>query len=239
LGSVFVPREDRPSKGELRVTWAVDPKRGATEPLAWLPLVDRLFNRTGLELKVQGGAIDQIGRADTPLVYLGGALSEPLTAGELRGLVRYINDGGTLLVETIGGRGGYADQVLRQLEAVFGEQSIPLENSHPIITGDGLVGGYDQRVVGYRRYSTLNRGLVETPRLEAIRVGGRVAVIASREDLSLGVLGTKRWGVDGYDIDSSRKLLSNILLYTAQQGPRAGADVVSTGAGGAGDNGAE
>jgi len=28
-------------------------------------------------------------------------------------------------------------------------------------------------------------------------------------------LGSQRWGIDGYDTDSARGLLSNILLYTA------------------------
>lgn len=214
-GDVFVAREAKPVRGTLDVAWVVDAKAGAVEPLAWLPMVDRLFNRTGFELVGQGVSIDQMSEVQTPLAYLGGAEPRQLTAGELRGLVKYLNGGGTVLVENIGGRGSYADRVLRQLESVFDEQAVPIDPGHPIITGEGIDGGYDCRDVEYRRYSTLNRGLVQTPRLEMIRVDGRLAVIASREDLSLGVLGSKRWGIDGYDTASARALLSNILLYTA------------------------
>ncbi len=222
LHTPIVARDDTPSRGELMVTRAVPPGRDVIEPLAWLPLVNHFYNRTGLELTGQQMPLDQIDRADTPLVYLGGSDVHRLSAEQLRGLVKYVNRGGTILIETIGGRGGFTDGVLRQLQAVFGAQAAPLDADHPIITGRGLTGGaggsggYDQRKVGYRRYSTLNKGLLTTPRLEAIRVDGRPVVIASREDLSLGVMGSQRWGIDGYDTDSARGLVSNILLYTAR-----------------------
>jgi hypothetical protein len=216
LESPFVVREDKPSRGVLKVTRGVDIGNDMIEPLAWLPFVNQFFNRTGLDLAGLLMPLDEIGRADTPLVHLGGGEICRLSAPQLRGLVQYINRGGTVLVETIGGRGGFADEVLRQLEAVFGEEAAPLALAHPIITGEGLAGGYDQCGVGYRRYSTLNKGLVETPRLEAIWSAGRPIVIASREDMSLGVLGSRRWGVDGYDIESARRLLTNILLFTAK-----------------------
>ena len=50
-------------------------------------------------------------------------------------------------------------------------------------------------------------------RLLSINLDGRAALIASHEDLSLGVMGSRRWGVDGYDIDTARRLLTNILLF--------------------------
>ncbi len=227
LGSPFVARDDKPPRGVLEVTRAVDPRLELVEPLAWMPFGNYFFNRTGLELAGRGVPLDEISEAKTPLVYLGGGEAQRLSAAQLRGLVQYISRGGTVLVETIGGRGDYADQVLRQLQAVFGEQAVPLELDHPIIAGRGLTGGYDQRRVSYRRYSTLNKGLVESPRLEAIWVDRRPVVIVSREDLSLGVMGSKRWGVDGYDIESARGLLTNILLYTAE-GKRQDADAAAT-----------
>ena len=214
---IFVPRVEQPLNGQLRVTRAVHSSNGAVEPLAWLPLVDRLFNQTGLELIGEGCPIEQVGGVDTSLVYLGGALPQRLTAAQMRGIVQYVRGGGTLFVENIGGRGRYADELIRQLEAVFSEETIPLDLSHPIITGEGYAGGTDRRSVVYRRYSTLNRGLVDMPRLEALIIDGRPAVIASREDLSMGVLGTRWWGIDGYETESARGLLTNILLYTWQQ----------------------
>ncbi len=225
LDAFSTERHNRPVAGKLRVVHAISQGQSPLEPLAWYPLAGRFFNRTGYELVVRGMSIDRVPEIQARIVYLGGAQSRRLSAKELRLLIGFINRGGTILIETIGGRGSYAAGVLRQFEAVFGEQAVPLGAAHPIVTGKGLAGppgvGYDMRRVNYRRYSTLNRGPVDAPRLLSISVDGRDVVIASHEDLSLGVLGSRRWGIDGYDVDSARSLLTNILLYTADD-PDAG-----------------
>lgn len=216
-----VERDDRPATGTLRVLRLIEPGREPLEPLAWRPVVNRLFNRTGITLEIQDTLIDQLDEAAAPIVYLGGADAKRLTPRELRRLTGVVTRGGTILIETIGGRGGFTFELLPQFEAVFGESAVPLSSDHPIVTGNGLgaaagkAGGYDQRRVSFRRYSTLTRGPVDTPRLLSINVAGRAAVIASHEDLSLGAMGSRRWGIDGYDTDSARGLLSNILLYAA------------------------
>ncbi len=216
-----VARQARPAAGLLRVLRITEPGREPIEPLAWQPLVDRFFNRTGIGLEVQDASMDQLDLADAPLVYLGGSGVKRLTAPELRLLTGYVGRGGTVLVETIGGRGDYTLEMLRQFEAVFGTQAAPLGPSHPIVTGKGFgatvgdIRGEDMRRVAFRRYSNLTRGPVDAPRLLSINLDGRAAVIASNEDLSLGVMGCRHWGIDGYDSDTARGLLSNILLYTA------------------------
>lgn len=210
--------DDKPVARTLQVFRAFDQDQHPVEPLAWYPLGDPFFNRTGYKLKVHGVSFGHVDEIQTSLLYMGGVHAQRLSAEELRRLVRHINRGGTILIETIGGRGAYADEMLQQLEAVLGERAVPLDTEHPIITGKGLAGppdaGYDMRRVTYRRYSTLNRGPVSSPRLLSINVNGRDVVIASLEDFSMGVLGSRRWGVDGYDVDSARSLLTNILLYT-------------------------
>ena len=212
---VIVSLNDSPYRGMLRVVRGVSAEDEVVEPLAWLPLVNRLYNDTGIELTGGAELIARVGELDAPLVYLGGSSSKRLSPDEVRGVVKYIRGGGTVFVENIGGRGTYADEVLRQLEAVFSEQAVPLDQNHPILTGEGYHGGTDQSSIVYRRYSTLNRGLVDTPRLEGITIDGRVAVIASREDISMGVLGARWWGIDGYETESARGLLTNMLLYVA------------------------
>lgn len=219
LAPPWVGREDRPAAGLLRVLRITEPGQEPLEPLAWRPLVNLFFNRTGIGLEVQDVQVDQLDAAEAPLVYLGGSEVRRLSAKELRQLTGYVQRGGTILVETIGGRGDYALQMLRQFEAVFGAQAAPLGASHPIVTGKGFgatvgeIRGDDMRRAAFRRYSNLTRGQVDTPRLLSINLGGRAAVIASNEDLSLGVMGCRHWGIDGYDTETARGLLGNILLY--------------------------
>ena len=50
------------------------------------------------------------------------------------------------------------------------------------------------------------------PRLAAITVGSRPAVIFSHEDISLGLVGVRHWHVMGYEPFSARRLATNILL---------------------------
>ncbi|RME28656.1 MAG: DUF4159 domain-containing protein [Candidatus Zixiibacteriota bacterium] len=164
---------------------------------------------------MEAGSID--------LVYLGGSEAFSLSPTTIRNLVAYLNNGGTVLIETIGGRGGFAAAVTRQLESVLGEQALPVDSRHPIITGamkntQGDSVGVDMRRVAYRRYSTVTRGPVDEPRLLTLTVNGRVAVIISHEDLALGVMGCQRWGIDGYDTGSARGLMQNILLYAVHTG---------------------
>jgi hypothetical protein len=216
----FVPREDGPSRGMVTVVRAIQEDQAPLEPLAWLPLANRFFNETGREVELHLTPIDRAEDFGAHLVYLGGADERRLSAPQLRHVIGFIHRGGTVLIETIGGRGRHTEVLVKQLESVLGDRAVPIDPAHPIITGEGLSragaeGGFDIRRVSYRRFSTLNRGPVDSPRLLSIKVDGRDAVIASHEDLSLGVLGARRWGVDGYDVGSARGLLANILLYAA------------------------
>jgi Domain of unknown function (DUF4159) len=215
LRSPFVARNDVSPVGKLVVLRAAEPDRPEVEPLAWQPMRNRFFNRTGLELVTRYQPLERAPAPDVSLVYLGGVEAERLSPAEMRALVGFVNRGGTVLVESIGGRGDYAGAVLRQLQAVFDAKAAPLAADHPIVTGVGLPGGYDQRVTAYRRFTVLNMSPADAPRLVSIDVAGRSVVIGSHEDLSLGVLGARRWGVNGYGVESAREILTNILLYAA------------------------
>jgi Domain of unknown function (DUF4159) len=215
-----VDRVERTDVPMLRVMVAIDDEHRMLEPLSWLPLANPLYNDTGYDLKLMRMPIERISGTQSKLVYLGGAEARRLTPRQLRLLVVYVQGGGTILIETIGGRGDYTQEVLRQFEAVFGQPAIPLSADHPIISGEGLaVSGDAQGDITYRRYSTLNRGLVGSARLLSINLDGRAAIIASHEDLSLGVMGSRRWGIDGYEIDTARRLLTNILLFAEAYQP--------------------
>ncbi|MEZ6189817.1 MAG: DUF4159 domain-containing protein [Phycisphaerales bacterium] len=215
----WVEPQDRPKAGLLRVLRINEPGTQPLEPLAWQPLINRFFNQTGIGIEVNDVSIDQLEETEAPLVYLGGSAVKRLTAQELRLLTGYVQRGGTVLIETIGGRGDFTQEMLRQFEAVFGGQAAILGANHPVVAGKGFgetvgdIPGEDMRRVTFRRYSNLTRGQIDAPRLLSINLDGRAAVIASNEDLSLGVMGCRHWGIDGYDTDAARGLLTNILLY--------------------------
>ena len=55
------------------------------------------------------------------------------------------------------------------------------------------------------------------PRVRGIKVGDRLAVFYSREDLSAGLVGEPVDGIIGYEPATATQIMRNILLY-AQAG---------------------
>jgi len=53
------------------------------------------------------------------------------------------------------------------------------------------------------------------PRLGAIIHKGRIAVVFSRDDLTVGLLGYPCWGLRGYSPESSFEIMRNLLLYAS------------------------
>ncbi len=219
LDAFNVQRASRRTTGRVNAVRVLLDDKPPLEPMAWYPMAERLFNRSGVELKMQSVGVDQLDLASASIAHFAGAEPRKLSPEQLRTVAHYIQRGGTVLIETIGGRRGFADQMLHQIESVLGEKALPLPAEHRVITGVGLADGWDMRHVGYRRFSTLHRGPVDSPRLLSIRVNGRDAVFVSHEDLSMGALGVGYWGIDGYDKNSARGLLGNILLLVSQETP--------------------
>ena len=70
--------------------------------------------------------------------------------------------------------------------------------------------------VGYRPYARKLLGQeIKTPQLRGVDVGGRAAVLFSREDLSAGMVGEPVDGILGYSPASTTAIVQHILLLNA------------------------
>ena len=181
----------------------------------WPSLAVEFFNRTGIELKVADVELEKVADSDLPLLHLAGVQRVELTEAQLAAVADYTRRGGTLLVETAGGRGKFAGAIAGQLRELFDADPAPLPADSPLLTGEGLVGAYDVRRAEYRRHAAMGPG--KRNRLLALIIDARPAVIISREDLSLGVLGLRRVDVLGYQPQSARRIVANILLAANAQ----------------------
>ncbi|MEM1028104.1 MAG: DUF4159 domain-containing protein [Planctomycetota bacterium] len=230
----------REASGEIAVVRALHDGNADAEPLALEIAGIELFNRSGKTLNIttrpmsalmpaaaaaeaefEGDAEVQ-GETETQtlglpaLVNLSGTGSPAFTEDQIAGITRFVEAGGTVLVETVGGLGPFADEAAAQLVEPLGGERRWLEATHPIITGEGLDGGTDATRVTYRSYTQLKGSPGTGPSLAAIFVGERPAVIISARDLSIGALGSRHYRVNGYAPDSARDLLSNLLLWAEQ-----------------------
>ncbi len=213
------PRRDRPVEAEVAVVRAMYGGNWNPEPLAWEPLRRWLFNRTGVELALRDEPLRQIDRLDAPLVHLAGVEPVRFTDAELGAIHRYVRRGGTVLVETVGGRGRFSVEAERQLARLFGSLGSSIPTDSPVLSGGSDQASFAVRRVVYRPFSVLTLHAGHRPRLAVHRVGGRPAVLVSHEDLSLGAMGLTYWPVNGYDNATARRLLGNLLLMMRDRRP--------------------
>lgn len=186
------------------------------EPAAFEMLGNHLFNRASTDLKVEQIDLASIADASVKLVVLNGISDITLSDDELAAMKAFVEKGGTIFVETVGGQGAFTRGIEGQLNKLFQTNAVRMDPDHPIITGSGVTGGYDNREVAYTRFTMTQLNVGNRPRFTAYYQGDRPAVILSSEDVSLGLLNVRHWGILGYDHDSARRLMTNLVLATKE-----------------------
>jgi hypothetical protein len=148
---------------------------------------------------------------EADLTIVSGVDAYTLDDDELASIDAYLAQGGTILIETTGGRGTFSRSMEQQLAKHLGSSARSLART-PIVTGDGIRGAVDCRIVRYTAATWPVLGTLEQrPRLRGIELDGRVAVLFSHEDLVHALLGRPVWDVVGYEAEAARRLLRNIL----------------------------
>ena len=212
----FVSRKKRNVSGEMVVGRAKYDGNWLPEPASWKLLGNPMFNKTGVNIKTADVELSSLSGATQKFIHLAGTNAYTLKNAEREAIKQYVAGGGTILVETVGGIGDFASNVEKQLAGVFKNPAVPLGSSDALISGEGISGGYDCSRVSWRWRTVQTMAVGSRPRLAAILIDGRPAVIISHEDLSLGMMGLRHWHVMGYSQKSSRQLATNILLSASK-----------------------
>lgn len=223
-------RDQHPAVWVAQAKFGPQNKLGNPEPASWTAVRNLLGTDAGLNVQwsqlplseVGGGTMQVQGAAQRiALLHIAGARLDQdhkLTDGEKAAIRDFVAGGGTVLVEGVGGRSEFAVNMASQLQDVFGAGASRLSSVDPVISGTAGVAGRSVGKVTYRRFSVI-QGAKPRPRLGAISVGGRAAVIFSSEDLSQAALGIRHWGINGYEIDDARQILVNLLLAASKPAP--------------------
>jgi hypothetical protein len=136
-------------------------------------------------------------------------------------LRRFVEGGGTLIVDAAGGSVDFADSAESELSAIFGPEVArqlkrPLPPSNPLYNmPNGKIATFNFRPFGEKIV-----GLLHGPQIKAITIGDRPAVFFSREDLSAGLVGQPVDGLIGYDPTTATDIMRNLILF-AGLGPTA------------------
>jgi hypothetical protein len=178
------------------------------EPGGWVRLRNVMRNADGVDLVVEpvvlgAGKLDAFSAA-----HLTGTAKLTFDDAARAQLERFVRAGGTLVVDAAGGAEAFASSAEAEVKKLI--EGTRLE----ILPADhALFAGKEPLKVAFRAaVQKALTGKSAAPRIKAIRVGGRPAILVSREDLSAGLVGQPADGILGYSPATATELMRRILL---------------------------
>jgi hypothetical protein len=182
------------------------------EPGGWRRLATVLHNRQKLDLKIEPIKLGEGKLSTYKLAHLTGTTEFKLDNASRDELKRFIDSGGTLVVDAAGGTSAFAASVEKLFAELFPGKLQPLPADHALFSA----GGQTLTTFKYREFARRVFGALNSPRLRTIELNGRVAVIYSAEDLSGGLVGQNVDGIIGYDPTTATELMTKIVLYASK-----------------------
>jgi hypothetical protein len=147
----------------------------------------------------------------SPIATLTGTDAKVFTPAESSALAAYVRAGGTLLIDATGGENAFTrsvrDTLLPTAFADASQQQI--EPGHPLLKDPD--GPPDGSVLRLRPYAIERLGKVAPP-MQLLKLG-KGYVVFSALDLTGGLLGTRTWGVLGYQPASVEKFVRNLITW--------------------------
>ncbi|MBI5725829.1 MAG: DUF4159 domain-containing protein [Planctomycetes bacterium] len=148
----------------------------------------------------------------TTLAIMSGTGRFTLPAADKDALKKYADSGGTILLESAGGSGGFFESAQELAGELWGKDKIvQIPADCPLYQIKDMT----VEKVRYRRATAKRIGAAKEPRLMGVMRGDRPFVILSREDLSGGLVGYSILGLDGYEPDSAFEIMRNIVILAS------------------------
>jgi len=191
------------------------------EPLAYERFKRLLAIQARVKLEVLGPVeMAQVNTTGAKIAALTGTDAFTTTAEDRGEMKKFIESGGTLIVDGGGGSAAFNEAAEVLLRAMFGRDAIrPLSSRAEVYRIPGFV----ITSVKYRRQAKVILGRVRVPNLRGVMVGQRVGAIFSKEDITGGLVGCPCYSSIGYEPTSAYEVMRNCLLYAAKVTPAGGA----------------
>jgi len=189
-------------------------------------LVNLLRSAAGGELKLS------VSTAEVPIrpgdknlfryhmAFMHGRHDFRFTPEERAQLRRYLENGGTLLADSICSSKEFATAFRREIGAIFPETSLQrVRSTHPLLSDAG--GGFNIRrverrdPVGQQPGKTMRTSTREVePELEGVELDGRLAIIFSPYDISCALEQHESLQCRGYTREDAARIGLNVLMYS-------------------------
>ncbi|HZL34855.1 MAG TPA: DUF4159 domain-containing protein [Tepidisphaeraceae bacterium] len=218
-GETYIVNADGPGGREVKVARVEAGENWDPEPGAWRRFCAIVHNDQHIDLEAEPVKLGEgaLHFPDYKIAALTGATKFVLNDAARKELKDFVDAGGTLIVDAAGGSTDFADSAESELKTIFGAAaanalSTPLAlddmvYSQPKITSKDIV----FRNFARRAFT----GAAHDPRIRGIRIGDRIGVFYSREDLTAGLVGEPVDGIVGYTPASAVKLMTNMVLYAS------------------------
>ena len=205
------------AKQKIKVARIQHPGNWDPEPAGWRRMNTLMRNRHETELAVETVKLGagKLAGGGYQLAHLTGTNKFKLSDKEREELKKFVDGGGTLLIEAAGGSADFGMAGQEELNALLGagKQTAQLAGTHPLFSA----GGKGLGNVEYRLYARKVLGNRLVPQLSGAEVNGRVRILFSAEDISTGLVGQPVDGIHGYAPKSAVDLMERILLYAARR----------------------
>jgi hypothetical protein len=176
--------------------------------------LDALVDQKVKELQAAQAAAHPAPTARFQLAHVTGTTAFQLTEPQRQEIKRFIDSGGTLVIDAAGGSSAFSSSAEKELAAIFGAEALDKALSSTLPIDDPLFNQPNAKIdsIEYRTFTKRRLGALKSPQICGIQQNGRTAVYYSRLDLSAGLVGQQVDGIDGYDPDSATAIMRNIVL---------------------------
>ncbi len=185
------------------------------EPGGWDRFATLMHNTRGIELSAEPCKLTADGLAPYKIAHLTGTKNVKFNDAQRTALRDFVAGGGTLIIDATGGAREFATAIELELQLIFGadanqlNQTLPADS--PIYTAVSPL-----PPILYRSFALARLGSIKIPRLRGITLKGRLAVIYSPEDLSVGLVGNAIDGIFGYTPETASRLMAGIVETLAK-----------------------
>jgi hypothetical protein len=138
-----------------------------------------------------------------------------LSPASREAIKKFVDGGGTLIVDAAGGDATFADGAENELNTIFAGAKLDLLPSNHLVYNEP-----DSKMekVGWRAFAVDKVADKHNPKLRGLTIGKRTAVFFSREDISAGIVGEPVDGIYGYDPTTATNLMAGMLQYAENGG---------------------
>ena len=221
-GETYIVRDTGEGKTDraIKVARVEHVGRWNPEPGGWRRLGNVMKNAGLATVTAEPVKLGQGKLKDHKVAHLTGVTKFKLAEPARKELKAFVEGGGTLIVDAAGGSADFADAAAEELAQLFGDAARksltqPLPTTHALYSMPELaVTKFDYR--NFARGKVL--GKLNTPRLAGLEVGGRVAIVYSRDDVSGALVGQPVDGIFGYASDTATAMMRNMLVYADTAG---------------------